>query len=79
MTREGACPTESWITKLLLMLFPPPGQPLTIHPHLPKPDLLPRYSLEALSFEIHNVKAIPLYITTLVNYTYLSNFSSLPY
>ena len=49
---------SSWnqIIKLLLMLFPPPGKLLTINPHLPKLDLSPRYHLETLSFEIHNVK-----------------------
>lgn len=56
LTRQCEYPVENQIIKLLLMLFPLPGKLLTIHPHLPKLDLSPRYHLETLSFEIHNVK-----------------------
>ena len=61
------------------MLFPLPGKLLTIHPHLPKPDLSPTYCLEALSFEIYNIKVTTLYIDILVDYTNFSSVSSLPY
>ena len=39
LTRQCEYPVENQIIKLLLMLFPLPGKLLTIHPHLPKPDL----------------------------------------
>lgn len=78
LTRQCEYPVENQIIKLLLMLFPLPGKLLTIHPHLPKPDLSPRYHLEALSFEIHSVKVVTLYTDTLVDYTNFSSVSSLP-
>lgn len=79
LTRQCEYPVENQIIKLLLMLFPLPGKLLTIHPHLPKPDLSPTYCLEALSFEIHNIKVTTLYIDILVDYTNFSSVSSLPY
>lgn len=60
------------------MLFPLPGKPFTIHPHVPKPDLPSRYVLEAMLPEIYNVKDILIHLTTLVNYTHFSNFAFLP-
>lgn len=61
------------------MVFPLPGKLLTITSSFTKTRPVSKVLLEALSFEIHNVKVTTLYIDILVDYTNFSSVSSLPY